>query len=191
MTPTNPNVKETKALEMFKLQVGGFSTKTIASTYGVSTQTVNKYVDWAIQTGLTQKYESEIISDLVPLAIKVYRKQLEGTHNDDGEPLYNGDPNVAKHIIDTLLKLGDRFEQRQQKRDHDVSLAEYVASKSPKSVPGTVINGETLPPTIAASLIAGDPIPTAPNALDQERIIDNLEEFGLSDEDESAFNTPE
>ncbi len=97
--------------------IHGASHKEMALKYGCSVDTIKRSLAYAVREGLVKQHENEILSRLVPLAVKVYEDKLK-----------EGDAYVAKHVIDNLLKLGDRFEGREAAKE-EISLSAYLQSK--------------------------------------------------------------
>ncbi len=104
-------------MEMIRLKIAGFNMQEIAEQFRCSYNTVQRSIQYGEREGLVRQYENQIIADLVPAALKVYMKKL----NEDEDPF------VAKHIIDVVTKMGERFEMLEQRNNEaEQSLAQYL-----------------------------------------------------------------
>jgi hypothetical protein len=124
-----------RAMAMVEMRVANHTIKDIAKAFGCSPTTVMSSLDYARNEGLTKHFEQQIISRLVPEAIRVYKKRLAAD-----------DPKIAMDVIDKLVKLGDRFNQNQQFREEQ-DLKGYIHAKD--------AGRSSTAPTTAATTIAG------------------------------------
>ena len=118
VTIRNEGIYRLRAMEMLQMKVRGMGDVAIGKEFGVSDQTVQRSLAYAAREGLVKQYENQLISDLIPEAIRVYKAKLTEEN----------DPYVAKDIIDNLIKLGDRF-QLQEAKQEEMTLSAYLDSK--------------------------------------------------------------
>ncbi len=145
----SPELYRLRAMEILQLRMRNHTLDTIAKTMGVSVDTVRRSLEYATREGLTKQYESDLISKLVPKALTVLEEALDKT----------SDVKVAMHIVDKMVKLGERFAKGEHV-ERAQGLQEYVAGLKfggqPKPINGKVIphDLEQLPP---ADEIVGEP----------------------------------
>jgi hypothetical protein len=113
----DPELRKIRAMQFVALRVSGVAIKEIAAKFNVSKDTVDRDVTWAIRNGFMANVENDIITELAQKALKVYRDKL----NDGSEY-------VAKHVLDIVVKLGDRF-QSQKAHEQNLGLRAYIDSK--------------------------------------------------------------
>ncbi len=119
------SIKQLKALrgkKMLLLYIEGKKVSEIAKIFKTSDNSVKESLEHAAASGYgarLEKMESDLIGDLVPLAIKVYHDKLQGD---------NPDVLVAKDVIDKLVKLGDRQSNNKQ-HQQKMGLEAYMAQK--------------------------------------------------------------
>lgn len=137
-----------------EMRLAGHTVQEISEKFKVHVDTVDKWLSWAVSNGLLKRFEDDIIIDLVPLAMKVYREKLKSE---------DADPFMAKDILDKMIKLGDRLEARKQKQE-ELGLEAYLAERkygevakngksksAPADIDGTVVRVETVAPVRAKS----------------------------------------
>ena len=107
-----------RAMKILERRIqSGLTQQELANEFGVSIDTIQRSLAYARREGLTIQYEEQILSDLVPTAIKVYRDKLN-----------EGDAFVAKDVLDKMAKLGDRFAAKEETAQ-ELSLKAYLDSK--------------------------------------------------------------
>ncbi len=106
------------------MRILGQTNKTIGKHFGIGPNTVDKALAYAVREGLTKKYEESILEELVPMAIKVYKKKLEADNDY-----------AAKDVLDKLFQLGDRFDKRAAKVE-EISLESELRNRREKSLGG-------------------------------------------------------
>jgi hypothetical protein len=133
-----------RAMEMLKMRMMNNSYAEIARHFDTTPTAVQQSLDWAVRQGAVVEHENRIISELAGPAIEVYKRKLSGE---------DGDPYVAKDVLDKIIKLGDRFEQREQSQQ-EIGLRSYLEQKrterdqQPKEVLKNVGYGSTTAATI-------------------------------------------
>ncbi len=105
-----------RALKILEMRLAGAKMAEIAKTMNVHVNTVLASIKWASREGITQELEARFLSNLVPDAMKVYKAKLA-----------EGNEFVAKDVIDKMIKLGDRFQEKLDKQE-DRGLQAYVAN---------------------------------------------------------------
>lgn len=127
---------------MLERRVANRSIKEIAEEFRCHVNTVYKGLNYAIREGLTREYENQLIGRLVPEALRVYEEKLKNEN----------DVFVAKDVIDKMVKLGDRFTQKESHQE-ELSLKAYVERKKIEkassddvivTVPGVVVSSTTV-----------------------------------------------
>lgn len=150
---------------MLKLRIQGMTNVEIGKAYNASPQTVARAIEWAYRQGMVYDLENKVINDLIPKAIAIYAKQLD-----------EGDPHVAKDVIDKLVKLGTRFEGREQAVE-EVTLKSYLSNvmanqpKPPK--PDTTIE--------AVKVVSNNVIPNEATEIDGDDDDGDEEDDGFSE----------
>jgi len=112
--------KRAKAMAMVTERIHGSTYKAIAAKFKCSIDTVKRMLDWADENGLVEKYEEQILQDLVPLAIQAYK-----------DALVKGDTFVAKDVLSGMgitKKPRDAHQPKQQ--DEDLDLEIYLRKKT-------------------------------------------------------------
>jgi hypothetical protein len=115
---------------MLARRVANLSIPQIAKEFNVSPRTVQYSLAYAVREGLTKAFETDIVTKLVPLALQVYKEKLE---NDR-------DPYIAKDVIDKLVKLGDRFSQREGQQEEQ-DLKAYIESRREQRDKQKIVDG--------------------------------------------------
>lgn len=166
----SPDLRRLRAMEMLQMRIANRSIGQIAEHFQCSVNTVSRALEWAEREGLVKQYENEIIQRLVPKAIALYEKRMEG---DDA------DPYVAKDIIDKLIKLGDRFERRQQQQE-ELGVRGYIANKRLEQQKDKEHEAKTVgKANIAKTDIHQYPASTAPTAQIETTTIEDTDEDSL------------
>lgn len=114
----NIGIFRLRAMEMLNLKVQGYTNAKIGERFGVGVDTVRRSLEYAGREGLVKEYENQLIAELIPEAIRVYKEKLTDEN----------DPYVAKDIIDKLIKLGDRFQIAEAKQE-ELTLSAYLEGK--------------------------------------------------------------
>jgi hypothetical protein len=116
---------------------------------------------------MVKNLETQLVHDLVPKAIEVYKAKLE-----------QGDVKVAQDVLSKLTGMGERYDGREAQREQ-ATLEGYLKSKSynrpapprraergdPKPEPaidGTVVRTELLPAAVGTDQPQDSQAPAAP-----------------------------
>ncbi len=128
----DPALYRARAMEILKMRILGQTNATIGKHFGIGTVTVDKSLAYAVREGLTKKYEESILEELVPMAIKVYKKKLEADNDY-----------AAKDVLDKLFQLGDRFDKRAAKVE-EISLEAELKNRREKGIGGRKVAERSL-----------------------------------------------
>lgn len=141
-----------RAMQILHDRILGLSYLEIQEKYNISHATVTRSLNYAEREGLTKGYENKLIG-LAAKALAIYEKQLD-----------EGDPYVAKDVIDKLVKMGDRFSQKET-AEQELGLKAYIATtrrankKAEDTVDGTVIDSHRGPGGATDPNNDGDSVP--------------------------------
>ena len=138
---TTHHVRRVRATRVIQRQIDGYTKDQIAQELGISKTTVDGDIKFAKQNGLLDKVETQVLSQLAPLAVEVYRKKL----------VEDEDAFVAKDVLSLITKLGDRRAKTEQV-SQSFTIEDYIRSRQNpvkeiseqpvevKALPGEVIN---------------------------------------------------
>lgn len=168
----NPEIQRLRAMEMLQMNVSGMNQQEIAEKFGCHRDTVKRSLEYAVREGLTQRYENQLIQRLVPAALSVIETAITDKK----------DVKAALHIIDKMVKLGERFSVREVKDnefdlDAYVAAAKYGAPQKPISGKVIILNDQpsptdaggthgTLPATIDSLSGPQDPPPASTSGVE-------------------------
>ncbi len=113
----DPELQRARAMAMLKMRMRGLNYAEIAQHFDCSVDTVQRAMVWANRNGLAREYEQSILTDLVPEALKVYGRELQ-----------KGNVKIAQDVLDKMIRLGERFEKREQVQESQ-TLGAYLAEK--------------------------------------------------------------
>lgn len=102
----HPELYKLRAMKILDMTLTGHSMEAVAKHFNIHPDTVRRSLVYARREGLTLKYEEQILQDLVPEAMRVYRDKLS-----------EGDAYVAKDVLDKVQKLGERFAAKEDKAE--------------------------------------------------------------------------
>lgn len=174
------NAKERRlaALHIYYDRMHGATLEELSRAYKLSETTISRLLKIAMADDLVKKLEDQILNDVVPLAIQVYKKKLA----EDSEF-------VAKDVLANFAKIADRSIKRQeleksQEQDED-SLEFLLRIKGKKNfkpelpeevIDGTIVKSE---PGISGELTEGSGdslwIPPAVEESIQEAVRNDLQ----------------
>lgn len=129
----DPHIKRIRAQRIVKRKLDGYSTQQLADEFGVQPITIQREFKYAKEIGLLDTVERQVLQDLAPLAINVYRKKL----------LEDEDAFVAKDVLAIMTKLGDR-QAKTNEVTQTFTVEDYIRARQQ---PVKEIQAEPLPPT--------------------------------------------
>ena len=106
---------------MVRMYLEGKSVTDIAKSFNTSPKTVQRNFEHAAEQGMLAKIQTNeemLIEELVPVALQIYKQKL----------VEERDPYVAKDVIDKMVKIADRMQNKQQHQQR-LGLDAYMAQK--------------------------------------------------------------
>lgn len=147
---SNPAIRRVRAMKMLEMRVAGHTMDAIAAEFNCHPDTVARNLDWAAREGLLQKTEEDIISKLVPEAIRVYTDALAK----------NNDTFVAKDVLTHAMKIADRLAARKE-HEEDLSLNAWLKTRKDRLDDKAAASGEG-PSRPKPAVIDITPLPPGP-----------------------------
>lgn len=120
---TNPALRRIRVEQVLKRKLSGYSHQEVADELGIAIGSVTNDMHYASKHGLLDKIEQRLLSDLVPLAINVYKKKL----------IEDEDAFVAKDVLSIVTKLGDRKAKSEQVVQ-TLTIQDYLQAKHASAV---------------------------------------------------------
>ena len=158
---------------MLLLYLEGKKLSEIAKIFKVSDQTVRNSLTAAVEQGYgkaLERVETDLIADLVPMALQVYKDKLSGP---------DPDVLVAKDVIDKMVKLGDRQSNNKQ-HQQKMGLEAYMATRRLEKGQNAS-SPETQPQN--SPVVDAAPVARENFALSEKAVIEDLVENGLSQDE--------
>lgn len=139
----DPDMMRARAALMLTRRLHGASYTEIAAEFRVSTDTVERALSLARRAGMITKFEDEVLSDLVPLAIGQFKKAIT-----------EGDTAAALEVLKAtglLLKPLEKAQPKLADVAAEFTLADYIAKLRSPDVPVTpVLEGELVRAALSA-----------------------------------------
>jgi hypothetical protein len=108
----------------------GMSNTQIGKIFNIGKDRVSRELKFADQEGLLDRLNAEILDELVPEAIKVYKKKM----------VEEADAFVAKDVLRHLDRLTARVDEKKKVEAPQYSIAAYMQAKAPTQLGEGEIN---------------------------------------------------
>lgn len=150
-------LRQLRCLAILRRKImGGVTNRDLAKEFNVSIATIEVSLKAALQAGLVEKFELELLNDLVPTAIKAAKKAMD-----------EGNADVVLEILKgagILKKQTDKPRSPQEGEGEDLDI--YIRSRKRPAgeLPSHQADGETFVPRVRELPAPRDPEPSAPQS---------------------------
>lgn len=145
-------LRQLRCLMILKRKInGGVTNRDLAKEFNISVKTVEASLKTALKSGLIEKFELELLNDLVPTAITAAKKAME-----------DGNADVVLEILKgsgILKKQTDRSRSPVEGEEEDLDIFIRSRKRNTPELPSHTTNGETLVPRVRELAVARNPEP--------------------------------